>query len=73
MGLSLAVIAGGATYALRRSRHRAYRIYYPRVRDAGRANMEHPPEDWDHVDQAADESFPASDPSGIYAGAARFR
>ena len=32
------------------------------VRDAGPENMENPPEAWDKVDQAADESFPASDP-----------
>ncbi|HSI41047.1 MAG TPA: hypothetical protein VLA00_10930 [Xanthobacteraceae bacterium] len=31
-------------------------------RDAGPENMENPPEAWDKVDQAADESFPASDP-----------
>jgi hypothetical protein len=32
------------------------------VRDAGPAAMEHPPKTWDMVDQAVDESFPASDP-----------
>lgn len=31
-------------------------------RDAGPANMENPPDSWDKVDQAGDESFPASDP-----------
>jgi len=33
-----------------------------RIRPAGRKKMRLPPEDWDQVDEAADESFPASDP-----------
>ena len=32
------------------------------VRGAGTENMRDPPHGWDKVDQAADESFPASDP-----------
>jgi len=32
------------------------------VRPAGPGSMEHPPEEWDEVDEASDESFPASDP-----------
>lgn len=32
------------------------------VRDAGPEAMENPPKSWDEVDQASDESFPASDP-----------
>jgi hypothetical protein len=32
------------------------------VRDAGPENMKHAPETWDRVDEAADQSFPASDP-----------
>jgi hypothetical protein len=32
------------------------------IRDAGPAAMENPPPRWDEVDQASDESFPASDP-----------
>jgi hypothetical protein len=32
------------------------------TRPAGPQAMAHPPADWDEVDQAADESFPASDP-----------
>lgn len=32
------------------------------IRDAGPAAMEHPPKTWDEVDEAIDESFPASDP-----------
>lgn len=31
-------------------------------RPAGPESMEHPPDEWDKVDQASDESFPASDP-----------
>lgn len=31
------------------------------IRDAGPEAMENPPTAWDKVDQASDESFPASD------------
>jgi hypothetical protein len=34
----------------------------PIVRDAGPEAMENPPNSWDDVDEASDESFPASDP-----------
>jgi hypothetical protein len=34
----------------------------PEIRDAGPDAMENPPKNWDDVDQASDESFPASDP-----------
>ena len=32
------------------------------LRPAGPESMQEPPEDWDEVDEAADKSFPASDP-----------
>jgi len=38
----------------------------PHVRDAGPSQMRQPPRHWDLVDEAADESFPASDPPGTY-------
>lgn len=34
----------------------------PKVRTAGPEAMRNPPKSWDQVDQAVDESFPASDP-----------
>jgi len=34
----------------------------PKIRDAGPENMSSPPRKWDKVDEAADQSFPASDP-----------
>jgi len=34
----------------------------PMIRDAGPDAMANPPKTWDEVDEASDESFPASDP-----------
>ncbi len=36
------------------------------VRDAGPAHMRDKQHKWDNVDQASDESFPASDPPSTY-------
>ncbi|GGF58308.1 hypothetical protein GCM10011402_07900 [Paracoccus acridae] len=36
------------------------------VRPAGPREMSAPPRDWDRVDEAVDESFPASDPPSTY-------
>lgn len=35
------------------------------ARSAGPEAMRDPPEDWDKIDQASDESFPASDPPNL--------
>ena len=37
-----------------------------KVRDAGPEAMQNPPRKWSDVDEASDESFPASDPPAKY-------
>jgi hypothetical protein len=44
---------------------------FTQVRDAGPEAMRSDVPDWDKVDEASDESFPASDPPAISAAAAR--
>ncbi len=66
MGLALAAGAAAAGYIglrmVRRARLRKRAHIPTEVRPAGPEAMRDPPPDWDKVDQAADESFPASDP-----------
>ncbi|MBI1186008.1 MAG: hypothetical protein GC206_01475 [Alphaproteobacteria bacterium] len=62
LAIGASMIGGAAVlYALRRGGRRA-----PKVRDAGPEAMSAPPRKWDKVDQASDESFPASDPPATY-------
>lgn len=56
--VAAAATAASATVMAARDRKR---VFMP-VRDAGPENMEHAPQSWDRVDEAADQSFPASDP-----------
>lgn len=44
----------------------SHRENFDQTRAAGPAAMRDRPDDWDNVDQAADESFPASDPPSTY-------
>ncbi|MCV2449213.1 MULTISPECIES: hypothetical protein [Paracoccus] len=59
-GLALGLACAAAWNAPRRP------APYPRIRAAGRREMEDPPRHWDQVDEQGDESFPASDPPGNY-------
>lgn len=53
------LLAIGARTALDRMKRRRAP---PPVREAGPGAMRDPPRRWDRVDEASDESFPASDP-----------
>lgn len=39
---------------------------FSKVRDAGPQDMSNAPKTWNKVDEASDESFPASDPPSTY-------
>ena len=80
-GLGAGLAAGAGYVATRLIRHRnnadrpapALRHGRPpgpvgdsgNVRSAGRGAMRDPPRTWDKVDEASDESFPASDPPNL--------
>jgi hypothetical protein len=80
-GLGAAVAAGAGYFATRLFRHRergdrfapALKDGAPpgpvgdsgNIRSAGAESMRDPPRHWDKVDEASDESFPASDPSNL--------
>ena len=67
---SLGLVLGGVLYSTcRSSRPRAgagTANDENHVRVAGRREMKSPPRTWDKVDEALDESFPASDPPANY-------
>lgn len=46
---------------------------YVWTRPAGADSMRDPPRDWDRVDEAVDQSFPASDPPSFWSGPPRHR
>ncbi|MEZ5939303.1 MAG: hypothetical protein R3C52_13980 [Hyphomonadaceae bacterium] len=58
-------VAGAAALVAILIRPQKARGFMP-VRDAGPENMSDPPKRWDRVDEALDESFPASDPPPSY-------
>ena len=62
-GLSLLGMALARRPSLRTSAvARSVRPNFRYIRPAGPEAMRNPPKRWDNVDEASDESFPASDP-----------
>lgn len=80
MALIKLAVAGAAAYALYRyaTRDPAHEgkvafangetngPNFSKVRHAGPEGMRSDPPEWDKIDQASDESFPASDPPSTY-------
>ncbi len=80
MGLLQWAVAGAAGYGLWKLVNRKHQEHAPaafaegenangnfaKVRSAGVEGMRSDPKRWDTVDQASDESFPASDPPSTY-------
>ncbi|MCX7284103.1 MAG: hypothetical protein NTX28_08660 [Novosphingobium sp.] len=80
MGLLQWAVAGAAGYGLWRMVNREQNAQpraafadgetssdnFAQVRSAGTEGMRSTPQRWDDVDQASDESFPASDPPSTY-------
>jgi hypothetical protein len=65
--ISLGLLFGGLYTLLFRGQGTAKpRKAMPHQRSAGPEAMKDPPRSWDKVDQAADESFPASDPPAYH-------
>jgi hypothetical protein len=79
MGLIRLAMAGGLGYALYKYASRSGESQaafagstkgpdenFSKVRDAGPQGMANAPRSWNKVDEASDESFPASDPPSTY-------
>ncbi len=64
--LKLALLAMAGIALIRAARRPGATPDYPYIRPAGRREMRNPPKNWDIVDEAGDQSFPASDPPGTY-------
>ena len=74
MGLIKLALAGAAGYAFYKyaTKDNSGAVYaggdenFAKVRDAGTQEMSNAPKSWNKVDEASDESFPASDPPATY-------
>jgi len=60
--ISAAIFGAAALAAYFLATRRSSGVSFMPVRDAGPKSMQDPPRRWDKVDEAIDESFPASDP-----------